>query len=154
MLSLTQSPYFWLSLGLLLIVLELLIPGVYLLWIGLGALLVALPTFLFDQLPLAITLLCLVLSVGAAVWIGLELQRRAQKGPAQVNLGLDAYIGQQVQVVAVNAQNPHELRISLAGTTYPAYCAKSVHINDQVIIKAIQSGRFIVAPQTDKQNYS
>jgi len=148
MLSLAQSSFFWLSLGLVFIILELLLPGVYLLWVGIGALLVAVPTFLFVALPLATILIILVVCVALAVWVGLQLQRRNQHASAQVNVGLDTYIGQRVYVATVSDHNPHELRILLAGTTYPAYCKAQVQPHDEVIIEKVHSGRFIVKPSS------
>src|SRR5690625_7610982 len=118
MLSLAQSSFFWLSLGLVFIILELLLPGVYLLWVGIGALLVAVPTWLFDALPVTAILVILVVCVALAVWVGLQLQRRNQHSSAQVNVWLAAYSGQRVYVATVFDHSSHEFRIVFAGTTY------------------------------------
>src|SRR5690625_3235936 len=128
-MQLLQNPLFWLSTGLILIILELIVPGVYLLWIGLGAILVALPTYVTDQLPIYGALLFLVPSVLLTVWIGILWQRKAQKEKPKVNLSLMAYEGTSVRVVEVS-KNKYDVRISLAGTTYPARSDTPVKVNE------------------------
>ena len=85
----------WVILGLLLLGLELFLPGVYLLFFGAGALLVGLAAFLFPALSWQGELLgFVVVSTGAALlghrWYG---QRSVSSGAAGLNRRTERLIG-------------------------------------------------------------
>lgn len=47
-----QIYWLWLSLGVILVILEMIVPGIFLLWIGFAAVIVSLLTFLVPMAPL------------------------------------------------------------------------------------------------------
>jgi membrane protein implicated in regulation of membrane protease activity len=89
------ASYGWWILGLLLLGLELLLPGVYFLFFGIGALLIGTNAFLFPSLGWQSELLgFIVVSVLAALvghrWYG---QRSESSGAGQINKRTDRLIG-------------------------------------------------------------
>jgi len=148
--ALLHTPLFWLSAGLALILLELLLPGVYLLWIGLGALLVAIPTYLFKGWPLYVYLIFLVLFVAISVWLGVRIQKKAERAPKTVNVGLQDYVGMEVQVIQGCTQANGAVRISLAGTTYPARSQTPIQAGQYATIAAVERDQLIIAPLAEQ----
>lgn len=63
MAALLANPWLWRSLGAVLMALELLLPGLYLLWARLGALVVGLLLALFPDLPVPTQLLLFALTM-------------------------------------------------------------------------------------------
>ena len=69
-----DSYWYWFSAALLLLLLEVVIPGAFLMWIGLGAAGVGLFLLVFPQAALAWKLVALVVSVTVAVLVGVRRQ--------------------------------------------------------------------------------
>lgn len=150
MSALLHTPLFWLSAGLVLILLELLLPGVYLLWIGLGALLVAVPAYLFENWPLYVYLIFLVVFVAISVWLGMRIQKKAERAPKTVNVGLQDYVGMEVQVIQGCTQANGAVRISLAGTTYPAKSQTPIQAGQYATIVAVHRDQLIVSASAEQ----
>lgn len=140
---LLSSPYWWLSLGLALILLELLLPGVYLFWIGLAALLVVVPAGFFDlsAAPLAVLF---VIALIISVWVGMKVQAQKQNKADSLNQGLEAYVGTRTTVAEIATAVPLTVRIHLAGTTYAASSQQPLQVGEAVKIVAVQDGRFFI----------
>lgn len=135
-----SSPFLWLGLGLFLILLDLLVPGAYLLWIGLAALMVALPASLINTPSIYVLLILFALFMGVSVWIGIKIQARKSSVANQLNQGLKAYLGQTAIVAASQQETNGPIRIRLAGTSYPAYCNEEVNPGDSVCIISVEDG--------------
>lgn len=94
-----DSYWYWFSACLLLLLLEILIPGAFLMWIGFGAAGVGFFLWLFPQADMVWQLFALAISVVGAVLIGLHWQKQSKKHPiAGLNQGLEMYIGRAVLV--------------------------------------------------------
>lgn len=145
MLMLLKNPLFWISIGVIIIALEFIIPGVYLLWIGLGAVFVALPTYLVDDLPVYVALLFLVPSILLTVWIGMLWRGKPKKEAPKVTISLTTYVGTRVPVVAGSAA-AGGIRIRLAGDVYPAQSDEPVEAGDYVTIKKVSHHQIFVSP--------
>lgn len=89
-----DSYWYWLSAALLLFILEIMAPGVFLMWIGLGAAGVGVFLLLFPEAPLALQLIALAFSVTAAVCLGMVWQKKNRETHHHgLNQGLESYIG-------------------------------------------------------------
>ena len=143
-----SSPFLWLSFGLGLILLELLLPGVYLFWIGLAALLVAIPAAFIDLDPVYLALL-FVLAMAISVGVGMKVQSRKKTNADTLNQGLDAYLGTGTTVAESMENGQQSVRIYLAGTTYRAVCHQPVNRGDRVKIIGMENGVFLI----EKVNY-
>lgn len=139
-----DSYWYWFSLAVLLLVLEVLIPGIFLLWLGMGAALVGFFLLLFPQASLAWQLFVLALSIGVAVTLGLKWQKKLLKTqPSTLNLGLEGYLGRTATV----SQSFHQGhgRVSIDGSSFPAVCQEEqLEEGQRVEVTGVQDSVFLV----------
>lgn len=140
--------WYWLAGGTLLLVLEIVVPGIFLLWFGLGAWLVGLFLLLFPDASLQWQIIALCVCAVGSVLAGVRWQKRIlRQQPNQLNQGMDALIG-RVATVSENFVNGQG-RVLLDGTGYPAICAeqeKTLLAQSTVKIIAVDdSGRLMVS---------
>lgn len=141
-----DSPWYWLIAGALLVMAEMALPGVLLLWVGLGAIAVGAFMVVWPDAPHTVQLLLLAACMLVAVYSGIKWQSKARaKGrdrPGGLNAGMANYIGRQ----AVAMGNFHEGagRIRVDDTFYSATSKHSVSQGETVIIREIRNGVFFV----------
>ncbi|HEY4249709.1 MAG TPA: NfeD family protein [Roseomonas sp.] len=105
----------WILAGLVLLGGELVLPGIFLLWIGLAAIgtglimLVATPSF-------ALTVLIFILLLAAGITVALLLRPR-RRGPSQLNTPVSGLVGRAGTVVMVA---PEGLRVRVGDSDWPA----------------------------------
>lgn len=147
MLELIFSAWWhWFIAAILLMILEVVVPGVFLIWLGLGAALTGLFLLLIPGASLAWQLLALACSISIAVTAGLKWQRTLlRRQPAQLNLGLDGFIGRIAEVSQPFTQGHG--RIRLDGSSYPATSStRELATGQRVQITAIQADQLQVEP--------
>lgn len=146
MMSLMFASYwYWLLAALLLLILEILVPGIFLLWIGLGAALVGLFLLLWPNAGPEWQLFALACSICLSVGAGLFWQRKLlRREPATVNRGLEEYLQQTAQVS--QSFNQGHGRIRIDDSSWPARCEQPVDSGQLVKIIAIDNGLFVVQP--------
>src|SRR5690554_2711758 len=117
MLELIFSSYwYWLILALALLALEMILPGIFLFWLDLGAAAVGLFLLLFPEAGPAVQLLVLVISMLASVAAGLKWQIGNRKNkPAKISLGMDSYVGKTATVST--AFSGGQGRVSIDGSS-------------------------------------
>lgn len=95
--SLFDLTWGWVILGLILIGLELLAPGIFLLWLGIGAVLVGLVLKYLPDLSLAWQLVTFVACMGVSVGLGVLVQRETSMGPdaSRINRELEDMVGRR-----------------------------------------------------------
>lgn len=131
----------WIIFGAILIGMEILVPGVFLLWIGLGALAVGLILSLAPELPLAWQSLVFAGSMLASLGIGFCIQRRSgrTKEAVLLNREMEAMIGRKY--VAIAPFSAGRGRIRVQDTSYAAIGEDSIVEGDLVEVTAISDGR-------------
>lgn len=142
-----DSYWYWFSAALLLLVLEVLIPGAFLMWIGLGAVGVGLFLWIFPSATLALQLVALAISVTVAVVAGVHWQKRTRHTPnIPLNQGLDSYLGRS----AIASQDFHQGqgRIRLDDSFFTAHSPYAIEHGQQVKIIAVDEAGFAVVPQS------
>ncbi len=141
------SYWYWFVAACLLLILEIVVPGVFLIWLGLGAAATGFFLLLFPQAALAWQLLALIISISASVLLGLQWQRRLLKrNPPSLNQGLDGYIGRSAQA-SQNFQQGRG-RIRLEDSSYPAIChGSAISSGQQVLVVAVENDVLVVQPQ-------
>lgn len=70
------SYWYWFALALVLLALEIVLPGIFLLWLGLGTALVGAFLLAFPQATPEMQLLALAISITLAVAMGLKWQKK------------------------------------------------------------------------------
>lgn len=94
-----HNPWHWAVVGLLLILLEFITPGVYVCWIGLGALLTAISVFIWPNLSVSGELLVFSVFSVIAMIAGIRVYRALFKvkplaNGEHINQGAEQFIGQ------------------------------------------------------------
>jgi hypothetical protein len=124
----------WILIGLALLGAEILLPGVWFLWIGLAAigtgllLLVAAPGF---GIAVAVFLALLALGIGISLWL------RPKRGPShQVNAPHAGLAGRQATVMSVEGA---ELRVRLGDSDWPARLAGGAAMPEAGAVVRVQA---------------
>lgn len=91
---LAYGPWAWLVVGLVLLVVELVAPGVFMLWLGLAAILVGLVSFVIDWTWQSQIIAFVVFAI-AAVPLWRRVSRAQNSGPSEgfLNRRSDAFVG-------------------------------------------------------------
>ena len=133
----------WFCIGLLLILLELVVPGVYLIWFGFSAFCIGAAVWLVP-LSLMEQLVWFALSSAVFAGLGFVCYRRLMHGrkvpEAYKNLNNPAaeYVG-KVYNLAGNTQNCRG-KVSIGDSLWLVECDTELKKGDRVIITAIKDG--------------
>ena len=140
----SSSLWLWFIGGLLLIGGEIVLPGVYLLWIGLCALVVGVLVAVFPDLGLTWQLVSFALAMLGTVSLGFVIQRRGSPPiTGELNQELHALVGQRF--VAASDFQVGVGRVRVGDTTYAAVSAEAIQAGDTVAVMAVVAGRLRVA---------
>lgn len=133
MASLFANPWYWIIGGTIIAGLELIVPGVFMLWIGLGALVVGLLLTAFPELPISWQFLIFAGAMISSIGSGFLLQRvgRNKQANAPLNQELAGFVGRvliaaddEVQVIAIESGRlrvqPHQNPRSPTGNKSPS----------------------------------
>ncbi len=129
----------WVLIGVVLVVLEALIPGVYLLWIGLAMVGSGLYAWGFGASFGAKVGVFLVL-LAAGVAVALRLKRR-QRSEARVNVPEAGLVGRIGTVVAAE---PARTRVRVGDTEWTARLAGEARAGDAVRVEGVDGTTLIV----------
>lgn len=138
-----DSFWYWLVAGVVLVAAEVVLSGVYLLWLGLGALTVGLFTVAWPDAPTWLQWLILAVAMLGWVVVGVRWQRRSRASqPDILNTGLSAYVGARAQVSErfVNGRG----RIRLNDSYYSATAAQDLEQGAAVVILAVEGAEMRV----------
>lgn len=139
------SHWYWLIAAAVLLLLEIIVPGIFLIWLGLGAALVGLFLLVVPGAEPAWQLLALAVSICIAVAAGLKWQRRLMRQqPSELNLGLDGFIG---RTAVVSQAFEHGLgRVRLEDSSYAARCKDQPKVGQPVQVTGTDGHSLIVEP--------
>lgn len=135
-----DATWAWIIVGAVIAGLEIVVPGVFLLWIGLGALATGLILTLSPDMPLAWQLIVFAACMIAAMSLGLSLQKKGEEDPkaATLNREMQGLVGQRT--VAASAFVAGRGRIRVQDTTFAAIGEDPIGEGDLVDIVAIEDG--------------
>ena len=139
----------WGVLGLLLVLLELFIPGIYLVWFGLAGVTVSLALH-FAWIPDTITAQLVLFSVCSCVFTGLGLtvykmlEKRFEKTTDHKNLNdlAGAYVGQTATLTQDVVDG--KTKVKVADTVWLAQCDDDLKKGDKVVITGVIKGLIFV----------
>lgn len=136
-----DAPWAWLVAGTFLAGLEIVVPGAYLLWIGLGAIATGVLLMLLPDIPLAWQLAVFAACMIAAICAGVVLQRKGRDDPeaATLNRETEALVGRRT--VATTAFVAGRGRIRVQDTTFAALSEDALAPGELVDIVAIEDGQ-------------
>lgn len=139
------SHWYWLIAAAVLLLLEIIVPGIFLIWLGLGAALVGLFLLVVPGADPAWQLLALAVSICIAVAAGLKWQRKlVRQQPSELNLGLEGFIG---RTAVVSQAFEHGLgRVRLEDSSYAARCQEQPEVGQPVQVTGTDGHSLIVEP--------
>lgn len=141
------SYWYWFALALVLLALEIVLPGIFLLWLGLGTALVGAFLLAFPQATPEMQLLALAISITLAVAMGLKWQKKLLRTqPSNLNLGLEGYVG---RIATVSQDFQHgQGRVSIDDSSFTAVSNEhSLTTGQPVLITAVDNSVFRVTLQ-------
>lgn len=139
------SPWYWIIAGTLLMGLEILVPGVFVLWIGLGALVVGIVLALFPEASLAWQLVLFAVAMLASIGTGFLIQRRGRNAPDAANaLNQERNAMRGHSYAAIDDFSGGHGRIRVGDGSYAAVSDDAVRAGEIVTVTAIDGGRLVV----------
>ena len=136
--ALFDSPWYWWSAALLLLLLEIILPGAFLMWIGLGTVVVGIFLWLFPTAPVILQLFVLAVSIVGAVLVGIRWSNTEKSSSrSKLNQGLDQLVGQE----AVVSQGFEEGRgrVRVEDSFYAAYAQAPLEVGQRVLITGVNA---------------
>lgn len=141
--------WYWLVFGMLLILLELVVPSFTIFWFGLGALTVGLLLLLVDLTPTWQIFLWVIASSGFALfWF--KVLRPKMTDRTKAGLSREAVVGETAMVVrAPEGERRGELRFAvpvLGAETWSFLCNTPVAVGERVIVRDVAGNTLVVEP--------
>lgn len=135
----------WIILGLILCGLEMILPGVFLLWLGLGAIAVGILMILLVDLPLGWQWVIFSLTMVGSLGLGFLVQRRSK--PSGTATSLNKEFEQMVgkRYVALTTFKAGRGRIKVADSSYAAVSDQPILQGEVVEVIALEDNRPRVA---------
>ncbi len=130
-----DTPWLWWIAGAVLVGLELAAPGVFLLWIGLGAAATGVVLALWPALPLTWQLLLFAALMFASLAAGVAVQRRANRAGPQLNQELQGLVGQRLQSLVTFEHGRGRVRVG--DSSYAAEAREPVAAGEVVEVAAV-----------------
>ncbi len=130
----------WILAGLVLLMAEIVVPGVFLLWIGLAALGTGLVTVAFAPgfaTKVAVFLALLAVGIGTALTL-----RRRQKPQVRVNTPDAGLVG---RMGTVTARTPGGARVHLGDSDWAARIAGEAEVGDTVRVDGVDGTTLVVS---------
>lgn len=142
----------WMAFAGILGILEMLLPGIFLVWGATGAALVGIFVLIFPAASFELQLFVLAVGIAISVLSGLRWQKRIkQSSPNNLNEGTNILLGRVVPV-SVSFSKGYG-RIAVDDTSYPAVCDSEeeiVEVGSLVrIVSTAGPGTFRVTPVLD-----
>jgi inner membrane protein len=135
----------WIIGGAIVAGLEILLPGAYLLWIGLGAIVVGLVLSVAPELPLAwqamVFAASMLLCLGVGVW--LQNRRRTAEPASTLNRETASMIGQRYMAITPFVHGRGRIRVQ--DTSFAAVSEDAIAEGEMVVVTAFVDGRAVVA---------
>lgn len=142
----------WLILGAVLMILEIVVPGVFLLWIGLAGILTGVLVFFFPALPFTATgtvfAVCSV--VFACVGRKLIAPAQAASDASSLNNRLESYVGQIFQAQENFADGRGKIKVG--DTVWVALCDAEIKAGQAVKAVGVQGTFLKIEPANEQQS--
>ena len=140
----------WLVFGMVLMLLELVVPSFTILWFGLGGLVVALILLVFANLALTWQIFIWVVSSIGFTLFWFKILKPKMEDRTMAGLSREAVLGETATVISKPEGNKRgELRFTipvLGAEVWKFICDKPVELGDRVIIKDVSGNTLIVNP--------
>jgi len=140
----------WLVLGMILMLLELVVPSFTILWFGLGGLVVGVILLAFANLSVTWQIFIWVVSSVGFTLFWFKILKPKMKDRTMAGLSREAVLGETAMVISRPQGNKRgELRFTvpvLGSEVWRFICDKPVELGDRVIVKDVSGNTLIVNP--------
>lgn len=143
-----QAGWWWCGLGLILLCSEMLLGTLYLLWLGIAALVMAVFTLLWAEMPLALQ----AVNYAVLAVLALAMMRKLEKQKPTLRIGQaqGEEIGREgIVTVAISPLQPGKIRFSqgvLGSREWVAYADTAIAEQQAAKIIAVEGNSLRVAP--------
>ncbi len=141
-----MSPALWIIVGLALVVLEMVVPGLIIIWFGIGAIVAGLVALLVPNLYVQFAVFVVV--SGALVVLSQRIARRITR-PEPEPVGANRLSGAHGRVVA-DIVPPAAGRVSVLGEEWRAESAAPIKAGATVRVIAVSGTRLVVEPAEER----
>jgi membrane protein implicated in regulation of membrane protease activity len=140
--------WYWLVLGMLLIVAEIFIPSFTVFWFGLGAIIVALILWLLPDMALSWQLFIWAMASILFTFLWFKFFKPLMTDRTQAGISREAAMGESGQVIRVPAEGRRGIvRFAtplLGADEWPFMCEQEVAAGDRVFVKDISGNTLLV----------
>ncbi len=136
-------PVLWIAVGIVLVLLEMATPGVYMVWLGLAAIVTGLVVQFVEP---GFAGQVIVFAVFAAAFIGLALRLRSQRGPATLNTPASGLVGREA--VALDFHGRHG-RVRVGDSDWSARLEEGVPVpqpREALRVTGVEGTTLVVGP--------
>ncbi len=144
-----MQPWYWLVLGMILMMLELFILNFTLIWFGLGATLVALLLWLLPNTSIAIQVLLWAVSSTSLTFLWYRYFRRMLVDKTPAGIAKEAIVGTIGLVIKIPVEGQHGVARFVPGLLgddeWLFICDDPLAIGDRVRVKTINGNTLIVS---------
>ncbi len=152
-MSITLLYWHWLTLGLILILAELLIPSFTIFWFGLGALLVGVILLIAPEMSLSWQLFLWAIASSGFTFLWFKLLKPRMTDRTKAGLSREAVLGENGQVIAVPLGGKRgRVRFTtpqLGSDEWPFICEQETAVGDRVFIKDVSGNTLIVEKRSN-----
>ncbi|MBR5130174.1 MAG: NfeD family protein [Alphaproteobacteria bacterium] len=142
----TWGVWSWMSLGVILMILELLIPGTFLIWFGLGSILTGLTVLMFSGITLSIQLLIFVIMSLICVTFGIlvytKIFGKNKENEHNKKTGAHRYVG--ARFIVVEPIKNGRGKIAVGDSVWIALSDNDFKKGDEVTVIDVKGTQLIV----------
>ncbi len=140
--------WYWLVLGMLLIIAEIFIPSFTVFWFGLGAIIVALVLWLLPDMSVSWQLFIWAIASIVFTFLWFKFFKPLMTDRTKAGISREAVIGESGQVIKIPEENRRGIvrfATPLLGTDeWPFICEQAVASGDRVFVKDVSGNTLIV----------
>ena len=140
--------WYWLVLGMLLIIAEIFIPSFTVFWFGLGAIIVALILWLLPDMALSWQLFIWAIASILFTFLWFKFFKPLMTDRTQAGISREAAMGESGQVIRIPAEGRRGIvRFAtplLGADEWPFMCEQEVAAGDRVFVKDISGNTLLV----------
>lgn len=138
----------WLTAGGILLVLEVVTPGIFFMWIGVGAFITGLIAFLFPSASIELLLVIFAVLSVISVFVGRKIIGRKEPPETGLNDRANSYMGQVFQVYEAIADGRG--KISVGDSLWLATAKTKIPAGSSVKVVGVKGTQLEVEPLNDQ----
>lgn len=140
----------WLVFGMLLMLMELVVPSFTVFWFGLGGLVVGLLMLVFSDLPLAWQIFFWVIASSGFVLFWFKVLKPRMKDKTMAGISREAVLGETAMVIRIpEGERRGEIRFAipvLGSETWQFICTDDIEVGDRVVVRDVSGNTMMVEP--------